>query len=201
LSAKADTSKSLLGSIPKASASELRGRQSIRATFKLSSRCVDAIQILGSHLRLKPKSLFDHLVQENTTLETIASEIINSPADNTSKIAKTYVISRDAAEILDTVAAKRKISRDDLVEISIGHLIPLIQKEQVRHESRKMLLKKMEDGLYREKRLLQEMISGLGESDPMCSRMQNAVSSYEKMVLEMAEFIKKGKSIEKFTVA
>ena len=201
MSAKADTSKSLLGSIPKASASELRGRQSIRATFKLSSRCVDAIQILGSHLRLKPKSLFDHLVQENTTLETIASEIINSPADNTSKIAKTYVISRDDAEILDTVAAKRKISRDDLVEISIGHLIPLIQKEQVRHESRKMLLKKMEDGLYREKRLLQEMISGLGESDPMCSRMQNAVSSYEKMVLEMAEFIKKGKSIEKFTVA
>jgi hypothetical protein len=201
LSAKADTGKSPLFSIPKASASELRGRQSIRATFKLSSRCVDAIQILGSHLRLKPKSLFDHLVQENATLETIATEIKKLPADNAPKITKTYVISRDAAETLNTVAAKRKISRDDLVEISIGHLIPLIQKEQIRHDSRKMLLKKMQDGLHREKKLLQDMVSGLGESDPMCSRMQNAVSSYEKMVLEMAEFIEKGKNIEKFTVA
>lgn len=200
MSQKSDTDNELRFSIPKASASVLRGRQSVRASFKLSPRCVDAISILNSHLRLKPKSLFDHVVQEKAILEAAASKIEKSHPDEMSRTTKTYVISRDAADTLSDLAESRGIPRDDLVEVSIQHLMPLIHREQTRHRARISMLKRVRKRLESEKGLLKDMVTELGANDPMCNHMQNVVSSYEKMVSAMADFIEKGKSIENFDV-
>ena len=40
-------------SLPKAFTSDLRGRQSVRATFKLSEGCIEAISIVAAHLGIK----------------------------------------------------------------------------------------------------------------------------------------------------
>jgi endonuclease/exonuclease/phosphatase family metal-dependent hydrolase len=48
--------------LPLPSSSDLRGRQSVRATFKLSVRAIDALSIVAAHLGIKQKSLFDHLI-------------------------------------------------------------------------------------------------------------------------------------------
>ena len=48
-------------SLPRTFTSDLRGRQSVRATFKLSEGCIEAISIVAAHLGIKQKSLFDHL--------------------------------------------------------------------------------------------------------------------------------------------
>ena len=108
--------------IPTTSAADLRGRQSVRASFKLTPKCIDAINILGQHLQLMPKSLFDHLVQERETLEAIATRAKASDPSDEPRATKTYVISRDAGEILGQLARRRKIPRDLLVEASIRHL-------------------------------------------------------------------------------
>ena len=50
--------------IPLPSPEDLRGRQSVRATFKLSSRAIDALSIVAAHLGIKQKSLFDHLIED-----------------------------------------------------------------------------------------------------------------------------------------
>jgi hypothetical protein len=76
-------------SIPKASAADLRGRQSVRVSFKLSPSCIDAITILGSHLRLKPKSLFDHIVQKREILEAVAATIKNDSATDLPRHGKS----------------------------------------------------------------------------------------------------------------
>jgi len=47
-------------SVSKTSALDLRGRQSVRATFRLSEDCIDAISILSAQLGIKQKSVFDH---------------------------------------------------------------------------------------------------------------------------------------------
>ena len=47
-------------SVSKSSALDLRGRQSVRATFRLSEDCIDAISILSAQLGIKQKSVFDH---------------------------------------------------------------------------------------------------------------------------------------------
>ena len=43
------------------SSSGLRGRQSVRATFRLSEACIDAISIVATHLGIKQKSIFEWL--------------------------------------------------------------------------------------------------------------------------------------------
>lgn len=184
--------------IPKASASDLRGRQSVRVAFKLTPNCIEAMNILGSHLRLKPKSLFDHMVQDRKTLEAVAAEAREPQSDTTPRVAKTYVISRDAAVVLDEVARTLKLPRDILVETSVQHLKPLIQKEQVRHGARKNLLAKMEGHLKSGRKLRDEMVGELGRHDPMCDRMQFVMEAYERAFAGIAAFIKKGENIEGF---
>lgn len=184
--------------IPKTSASDLRGRQSIRVAFKLTPNCIEAMNILGSHLRLKPKSLFDHMVQERQTLEAIAAKARGTENDTASRVAKTYVISRDAALALDEVARTYKLPRDLLVESSVQHLMPLIQKEQVRHAARKDLLAKMERHVESGRKLRDEMLRELGRQDPMYDRMQFVMEAYERAFAGIAAFIKKGRNIEDF---
>ena len=46
---------------PKTSAMDLRGRQSVRATFKLSEDCINAIRTLSAQLGIKQKSVFDEI--------------------------------------------------------------------------------------------------------------------------------------------
>ena len=62
-------------SLPRASTADLRGKQSVRATFKLTEGCIDAISIVAAHLGIKQKSLFDHLVEDDRSLRSIAREI------------------------------------------------------------------------------------------------------------------------------
>ena len=61
--------------MPKTSTSELKARQSVRATFRLSEGCIDAISIVATQLGIKQKSLFDHLAEDIDSLKSIAREI------------------------------------------------------------------------------------------------------------------------------
>jgi hypothetical protein len=166
--------------------------------FKLSPNCIEAITILGSHLRLKPKSLFDHMVQERQTLEAVAGRAGAADGEASARVAKTYVISRDAADILEEVAQAHDISRDRLVEASVRHLMPLIAKEQIRHSARKTLLTRMERHLKNGRHLLEAMTSELGSGDPMSDRMRQVMGTYERAYAAMADFVKKGGIIEGF---
>ena len=186
--------------IPKASASDLIGRQSVRASFRLTPKCIDAIAILGQHLQLMPKSLFDHLVQERETLEAIATKTKASNPSDEPRTAKTFVISRDAGEVLGQIARRWKISRDLLVEASIRHLMPLIEREQVRHSLRKGLIKKMREHLDRGNVLFEEIKAALGDSDPMCGGMKNVLASYAREFSTISACIEKGEAIEHFEI-
>ncbi len=53
-------------SLSNTSAMDLRGRQSVRATFRLSEACINAITILSAQLGIKQKSVFDHLWEKLT---------------------------------------------------------------------------------------------------------------------------------------
>ncbi|MBC2733312.1 MAG: hypothetical protein HF981_03035 [Desulfobacteraceae bacterium] len=185
-------------SIPKASAADLRGRQSVRVSFKLSPNCIDAITILGSHLRLKPKSLFDHMVQKRDVLEAVAATIKTDTTEDAPRQVKAYVISREAVFVLDEVAHIRNVPRDALVEASVMRFMPLIQKEQTRHHARKALLLRMERHLKSGRKLFDDMKGDLGSNDPMCDQMKNVMGAYERAFAAMAAFVGKGKNIEGF---
>ena len=46
-------------SLPRTFTADLRSRQSVRATFKLTEGCIDAISIVAAHLGIKQKSLIE----------------------------------------------------------------------------------------------------------------------------------------------
>ena len=78
-------------SVSKFSALDLRGRQSVRATFRLSEDCIDAISILSVQLGIKQKSVFDHLMEDAQVLKNMASELENTEFDRHQRIQKNAV--------------------------------------------------------------------------------------------------------------
>lgn len=184
--------------LPRASFDGLRGRQSVRATFKLSSNCIEAISIVAKQLGIKQKSLFDHLLQDIEALNTIADQVRNARVQSPNRIQKTFVISRSTLLSLEDVAKQFNAPRDALIEYSIQRLLPVINKERKRHEQRKAVFNQIEAHFMKGRKLLERAFAELGEDDPVSQRLSGAMGIYESAFKQMAAYMKKGKSIEDF---
>ena len=184
--------------LPQAHAFGLIGRQSVRATFRLTEATIDAIQVVASQLGIKQKSLFDHLVEDADLLETIAREANKFEWGKPQLIQKTFVISRRSLVSLDTIARDFEMPRDILVEISVRRLLPLIKREQEKHLRRKQLLKSIEANYASVKRLANRVNARLGKTDPLSKELATAIAVYSSAIERMAAYVEKGKSIEKF---
>jgi len=177
---------------------DLRGRQSVRATFRLPEACIDAISILSAQLAIKQKSIFDHLLENAQVLKSMASELENTEFDRHERIQKTFVISRRSLYFLDTISSKHNAPRDALVEYSVRRLLPIIAKERKKHEKRKELLADISKHFREGKRLLSKAEEKLGTDDLIVDKLQTAISAYKNSFDDIANFIEKGKIIEQF---
>ena len=185
-------------SMPKSTALDLRGRQSVRATFRLSEACIDAISILSAQLGIKQKSIFDHLMENDQVLKNMASELENTEFDRHQRIQKTFVISRRSLSFLDMISSEHNAPRDALVEYSVRRLLPIIAKERKKHEKRKELLAEISKHFANGWSLLSKSEEMLGKDDPIVNKMQTVMSVYENALDDMTSFVEKGKIIEKF---
>ncbi len=180
------------------SLSELRGRQSVRATFKLSGRAIEAISVAAAHMGIKQKSLFDHLIDDAKSLAVVAREIESKRFLRLKRVQKTFVLSRRTLCSLEAVSKDSNTPRDALVEYSIARLLPVIEEERKKHEIRKEIL--AEIGKYLEQG---EVISGkveemLGEEDVLSEKLKAAISNLRGACKGMALFVEKGRVIEQF---
>jgi hypothetical protein len=185
-------------SVSKTSALDLRGRQSVRATFRLSEDCIDAISILSAQLGIKQKSVFDHLMEDVQILKNMASELENTEFDRHQRVQKTFVISRRSLTFLDTISSKHNAPRDALVEYSVRRLLPIIANERKKHEKRKELLTDISNHFADGEKLLSKAEEMLGVDDPIVNKLQIAMSVYKNAFDDIANFIDRGKIIEKF---
>ena len=177
---------------------DLRGRQSVRATFRLSEACIDAISILSAQLGIKQKSIFDHLLENAQVLKNMASELENTKFDRHERIQKTFVISRRSLSFLDSISSKHNAPRDALVEYSIRRLLPIIAKERKKHEKRKELLADISKHFKAGESLLSKAEEKLGTDDLIVDKLQTAISVYKNSFDDIANFIERGKIIEEF---
>ncbi len=176
---------------------DLKGRQSVRTTFKLSPRCIDALSLLAAQLGIKQKSLFDHLIDDTQTLKAIARDF-DSPETRTDRVAKTYVISRRTLESLEKVARHYQTPRDILVEFSIERIMPLIQQERKKHENRKKLMKRLDELLERGRSLLQEADATLDRDDPALENIFRIVQAISQGCTDIDRIVDKGRKLEDF---
>jgi len=176
----------------------LRGRQSVRATFRLSEACIDAISILSAQLGIKQKSVFDHLMEDAQALKDMASELENSGFDRHERIQKTFVISRRSLSFLDTISSEYDAPRDALVETSVRRLLPIIANERKKHEKRKVISAEISNHFEKGRKLLSKAEEMLGTDDPIVNNLKTAMSVYKNVLDDITGFIERGKTIEKF---
>ncbi len=185
-------------SLPLASTSDLKGKQSVRATFRLTGGCIDAISIVAAQLGIKQKSLFDHLAEDIQSLESIALEIKNKKLKKQNRTQKTFVISKRSLSSLDETSKLFNAPRDALVEYSIQRLLPIINKEREKHEKRKEFLARIKKHFKEGEKILKDIKKQLGDDDPITNKFEMVMSGYETAKSNIKTFIDRGKSIEDF---
>ena len=185
-------------SLPGTSTADLMGKQSVRATFKLTPKAINAISIVSTQLGIKQKSLFDQLMDDHTSLQMIAGEIQAGKTQFENRVQKTYVLSRKTLSCLDAAAKKYDAPRDALVEYSIQRLLPIIVKEKEKHQNRKEILKDLSRHMQDGYALMQKARDRLGEDDPVFERIVSAVSACENAHAFADLFVQKGAIIEEF---
>jgi hypothetical protein len=178
--------------------SELKEKQSVRATFRLSEGCIDAISIVATQMGIKQKSLFDHLAGDMDSLKSIARDIKQRKIKKQGRIQKTFVISRKSLSSLDEISNMFNASRDVLVEHSIQRLLPIISKERTKHETRKEFLIKIQKHFQEGVKILNDIKKQLGDDDPIINKFAMIMSGYETVKDNMESFIDRSKGIENF---
>ena len=186
------------GNLPLPSSSDLRGRQSVRATFKLSAKAIDALSIVATHLGIKQKSLFDHLIDDIRSLNTIAREIQPDRFLKLSRIQKTYVLSRRTLTSLEEASRKFDAPRDALVEYSIQRLQPVIEEERDKHLKRKEILGDFTEYLKQGDYLLEKSRRLLGAEDSVYDKFETAMAVLHSVRKGIESFVEKGKVIEDY---
>ena len=176
----------------------LRGRQSVRATFRLSEGCIDAISIVATQLGIKQKSLFDHLVEDVQMLERIARDLTDLKFNKENRIQKTYVLSRRSLFSLDEISRAFQMPRDVLVEVSVQRLLPIIAKEQEKHRERKKIFESVRRHMQEGESLLEDIKKSLGDDDPVFSELESVMSAYRIANQNIQYFLNKGEVLEKF---
>ncbi len=181
------------------SAQGLKGKKSVRATFRLPEHVISLLGIVASQLGIKQKSLFDQLIEDKDVLTRVAEEAHDSDHLLENRRQKTFVLSRKALDVLDSVAKQQNMPRDFLVKISIERLLPVIDAEQEKHKKRKLIYKDMKLYLLQGKKLLSKTERVLGEEDQVSSKLRKIVETCEANVSELAGIIEGGRAMEDFT--
>jgi hypothetical protein len=185
-------------SLPLPSAEDLRGRQSVRATFKLSTRAIDALSIVAVHLGIKQKSLFDQLIEDAGSLSHIAREIESDDFSTLERVQKTYVISRKTLRSLEDISTQFDAPRDALVEYSIQRLLPVIAREREKHQKRKEILQDINTHFEQGLKILNKTRELLGENDPVYSKLEAAMGACMHARDNVDRFVERCQIIEEF---
>jgi hypothetical protein len=184
--------------LPKMTSTALKGKQSVRTSFKLSDGCIQAINIIATQLGIKHRSLFNYLVEDTEALEALAHEIEKKDPHPNKGIQKSFIVSRESLRIIDEMSAELNVSRDTLIELSVRRLLPIIEKEMESHDRRKELLALVQNHYKDSKDVLNQIKKSVGEEDPIYKIYRDAVRVCRQVKTQINDIVLKGNVIEGF---
>jgi hypothetical protein len=177
---------------------DLRGRQSVRATFRLSQKAIDAIGLVAVHMGIKQKSLFDHIIDNLETMEKLARSIRIRQFEKLTRRQKTFVMSRRTIDALSAVSQAYDMPRDALVEYAVQKLESVIQSEKMRHAERKKLSVEVMAHFDKGEQLYRSVAKTLGKDDPFCRHLAKAIQTARKTADDLQVFLNKSQILEDF---
>jgi len=156
------------------------------------------VSIVATHLGIKQKSLFDHLIEDARSLDLIASKVRTETFVQLNRIQKTYVLSRKTMTCLGEASRKFNAPRDALVEYSIQRLLPIIIEEREKHKKRKEVLDEITEYLRLGEKIFKKSNMLLDEEDPVLDKFETAIAACRNAHRDIRAFVEKGKIIEEF---
>jgi hypothetical protein len=174
---------------------DLTGKQSVRATFKLTKQVIDLLAVIAGQLGIKQKSLFDQLVENASIMDKVSREALDYSTEE-GRHQKTFVISRSTLLLLNQISKKKKIPRDILVEVYIKQLLPVIKTELEKHQKRKELLREMRKYQGQGEKLLKSAEDLLGKDDMLYEKIKNQINITNNNVDIAKDLITKGMPME-----
>ena len=188
--------KSDARSLTRLTMNDLKGKQSVRATFRLPQQVIELLSVISGQLGIKQKSLFDQLIENVAIFGEIIQEAQDYSPNESDRRQKTFVISRSSLLTLNHIAEKKKIPRDILVEVSIKRLLPVIETELEKHKNRKAILNEMRDYLQQGEKLLKKTGKLLSKDDLVYEMIKNQVTLAQKNVSAVSTIIERGLPME-----
>lgn len=175
----------------------LRGRQSVRTTFRLPVELIEVLGLLAGQFGVKRKSLFDHLVEDGALLHQVAeSATAVLKEDGQPRRPKTFVLSKRSLQVLQQVAKARRIPRDVLVEVSIRRFLPLLLVEKENHRKRLAIYEDLENLHTRGRELLERSEALLGKSDPVSEMIAEMVRIGEDKLEAARQVLARGSALQ-----
>ena len=171
-------------------ADELKGKQSVRTTFKLPEKTINLLKISAKHLGIQQKTLLDQLIEDETILNILAKEAQTYHRNDDDCRPKTFVISRKALDLIDVMLGRYDIARDILVDLSINRLASYIESLSEKHDQKRSLLKEID----KYQQLLEELSSKakatLKQEDPFRMKLEILSQTTQKSIGEMKKIVK-----------
>lgn len=185
--------------LPTMTTMSLKGKQSVRETFKLTASCIRAINIVAKQLRIKQKSLFDHLAEDVSSLESIAQKAARDAMDDKgASVQKSYVISRHTRRTLTDISERFGVSRDVLIEKSVQRLLPIIEKEKENHRKRMLLIQRIETYMTEGNNLLDQIEQSVGAEDSLYQAFRTIMTTSSQVKSQIDDIIDRGKRVENY---
>lgn len=181
--------------ITEQSTAQLRAKQSVRTTFRLPEKSIQAISILARQLGIRQKSIFDHLMQE---LDAADKSIQNEERNTEPRVPKTFVISKGTLDYLEQISRRYSIPRDILMEHAINRILPLLDEEKHKHSKRKKVLEQLNALSKESLSALNQSMGELGEDDPVNIELHKMVRNIENSRRAVEQYLERNEKIEKF---
>ena len=119
---------------------ELRAKQSVRTTFRLTEKTINLLKVAAKHLAIKQKTLLDQLIEDEKTLNLLADDAITHARNENKCRPKTLVLSQKALDLIEKISYIYDIPRDFLIELSVARLASYINSLAQTHAKRRDLL-------------------------------------------------------------
>jgi len=119
---------------------ELRAKQSVRTTFRLTEKTINLLKVAAKHLAIKQKTLLDQLIEDEKTLNLLADDAITHARNENKCRPKTLVLTQKALDLIEKISYIYDIPRDFLIELSVARLASYINSLAQTHAKRRALL-------------------------------------------------------------
>lgn len=178
----------------------LRGRQSVRTTFRLPEGVIVLLGMVAGQFGLQQKALLDQLIDNAEFMKLPDDEARKDFQSKQPVRPKTFVLSKRSLYILEKVSRERGIPRDALVAAVIQQLMPIIRAEREKQRKRQEIYGDMVAYLRYGQNLLAKSEKSLGKDDQIHEMIARMVRLGEEGVAKMAEIIDRGRNMEEVDV-